>query len=108
MYGRLASRLWGTVVLGALALPTQAGVHIDVGLGLLPPPLYAGPPPGYYVAPPPVYYGPGVVYGDPDWDYGGDGWRAGHWDHWDHHHWRGEHWRGERGWDGHHPHWHGR
>jgi hypothetical protein len=92
------------VLTAPIAISAHAGVHIDVGLGLIPPPVYLGPPPRYYSPPPPVYYGPGVVYGDPDWDYGGDGWRAGHWEH---RHWHPEHWHGDRGWDGRHDRWHG-
>jgi hypothetical protein len=96
MHREFMRRLMALILVAPVAMTARAGVHIDVGLGLIPPPLYAGPPPVYYTPPPPVYYGPGVVYGDPDWDYGGDGWRAGHWDH---QRWHGDRWRGERGWD---------
>lgn len=77
----------------------RAGVHIDLGVGLVPPPIYYGPPAAYYSPPPPVYYGPSVVYPDDGWGYGGyGGWYRHGWDHdhW-HHGWgRGGHGRGHR------------
>lgn len=90
------------LMLTMLAGSASAGVHIDLGLGLLPPPVYVPPPPVYTAPPPPVYYGPTVVYPNAEWDYGGFGGWGGHWDgdHWDHEHWdRDWHRRGDWGGD---------
>ena len=100
---RLLARM---ILLAPVGMTAHAGVHIDVGIGLVPPPLYYGPPPVYYSPPPPVYYGPGVVYGNPAWDYGGYGWGDRRWNH---DHWRGDRgWGDHRGWDDHRDgRWHG-
>ncbi len=90
---RYAVRLLARVLLLApFAMVARADIHLDFGLGLLPPPVYYGPPPVYATPPPPVYYGPGVVYGNPAWDYGGFGWHDRGWD--------GDRWREDRGWGG--------
>ncbi len=100
MKSRLLRISMPMLLLTAWASAAHAGVHIDLGLGLLPPPVYVPPPPVYTAPPPPVYYGPTVVYPDPEWDYGGFGGWGGHWDgdHWDHEHWdRDWHRRGDWG-----------
>ena len=85
------------LLLAPFSVAAQADIHIGVGIGLVPPPLYYGPPPAYYSPPPPVYYGPGVVYGEEGWNYGGDyGWRGRGWAH--------DRWHGEHGWGGHDGH----
>lgn len=95
------SRVAGAVSL-ALAGLAHAGVQVDIGVGLAPPPVYYGPPVEYSNPPPPVYYGPSVVYPYDDWGYGGYGgygrWYGHNWRNgephrgWD----RGDHWRGRR------------
>jgi hypothetical protein len=87
-----------TTLLAGFAITAQGGVHVGIGIGLVPPvvvapPVYDVPPPVYYAPPPPPgYSGPAIVVGA--WD-GNDGrdhrWhddRRGHerWrDHVDHH-----------------------
>ena len=96
------------LILAPLSTVAHADIHIGVGIGLVPPPLYYGPPPVYYSPPPPVYYGPGVVYGEGGWNYNGDdgedgddgdGWRGRGWAH--------DRWHGGRGWGDHHGRWRG-
>ena len=73
------------------ATPAHAAdVHIGIGFGITPPPVYYEPTPAPEYAPPPVYYGPDVVYGDPDWAYGGPRWRGPEYDRWRHEHRRPE------------------
>lgn len=107
VHGKPIVRLLARLALVAqLGVAAHADVHIGIGLGFVPPPVYYGPPPQYYSPPPPVYYGPGVIYGEGGWNYGGDddddGWRGRGWAH--------DRWHGDRGWgrwgdrDGH---WHG-
>jgi hypothetical protein len=83
------------LLLAPLSTVAHAGIHIGVGVDLVPPPLYYGPPPAYYSPPPPVYYGPGVIYGEGSWNYGGDGGRRGRG-------WAHDRWHGGRSWGDHH------
>jgi hypothetical protein len=94
------SLLLGTTLLAIFAVDAQAGVHVGIGIGVVPPIVvappayYTPPPPVYYpppvyAAPPPIYYGPGIVVGG--W-LGHDGrdhdWRD---DRGEHERWRDHH-----------------
>lgn len=62
------------LLLGAAAVPSQAGIGVSVQIGpqprYYPRRVYVAPPPTYYVAPGPVYVAPPPYYGP---GYGGYG-----------------------------------
>lgn len=76
------------LLLGAAAVPSQAGIGVSVRIGpqprYYPRRVYVAPPPVYYVAPPPVYlvpppyYGPGYV--EPRGYYPAPRYERRHWD----------------------------
>lgn len=93
-YLTLAAGLIAGAMLTLAAAPAMA--HVDVGVNIGVPGIYAPPPPvivqprPVYVEPRPVYVEPRPVYVQPAPVYVERPWR---------HEWREHHWHGHRGWD---------